>query len=48
MTKYYANIPIRIKRVLLALAEILIAVFHFTTFRMAHDWNPRCPYRALP
>lgn len=42
-TKYYANIPLRIKFVLMALAGINMAVFHFTAFRAVHSWNTTIP-----
>jgi len=42
-TKYYANIPLRIKFVLMACAGINMAVFHFTAFRAVHSWNTSLP-----
>ena len=38
-TSYYDNVPFRIKLVLLALAGLNMAIFHFTAYRAAHDWN---------
>ena len=38
-TSYYDNLPFRIKLVLLALAGLNMAIFHFTAYRAAHDWN---------
>ena len=38
-TSYYDNVPFRIKLVLLALAGLNMAIFHFTAYRVAHDWN---------
>lgn len=45
-TKYYDNMPFRIKMVLLVLAGINMAVFHFTAYRAVHDWNFRLPTPA--
>ena len=42
-TSYYDNVPFRIKLVLLALAGINMAVFHFSTWRAVHDWNLTLP-----
>ena len=42
-TKYYANIPFRMKMVLLLAAGINMAIFNFTAFRAVHDWNLRLP-----
>ena len=42
-TKYYANIPFRIKFVLLALAGINMAIFHLTAYRAVHNWNMTLP-----
>ena len=42
-TKYYANIPFRIKLVLLALAGLNMILFHLTAFRMVHAWNHSLP-----
>ena len=42
-TKYYNNIPFRLKLVLLAAAGINMAIFHFTAFRAVHDWNYSLP-----
>lgn len=38
-TRYYENTSFRIKFLLLALAGINMAVFHFTAYRVAHTWN---------
>jgi hypothetical protein len=38
-TKYYGNIPFRIKIMLLALAGINMAVFHLTGYRSVAQWN---------
>ena len=42
-TSYYDNVPFRIKLVLLALAGLNMAIFHFTAYRAAHDWNFTLP-----
>ena len=42
-TSYYDNVPFRIKLVLLALAGLNMAVFHFTAYRAVHDWNLTLP-----
>ncbi|HVR89707.1 MAG TPA: DUF6644 family protein [Novosphingobium sp.] len=42
-TRYYDNIPFRFKLVLLALAGLNMAVFHFTAFRAVHNWNFTLP-----
>ena len=42
-TKYYANVPFRIKLVLLVLAGINMAVFHLGAWRAAHGWNHTIP-----
>ena len=42
-TKYYANVPFRIKLVLLALAGVNMMVFHITAFRAVHSWNMSIP-----
>ena len=42
-TKYYNNIPFRIKLILLALAGINMAVFHLTGYRSAASWNHGTP-----
>ena len=42
-TKYYHNVPFRIKIVLLALAGINMAVFHVSAFRAVHSWNMAFP-----
>ncbi len=42
-TKYYHNIPFRLKLVLLAAAGINMAVFHVTAFRAVHGWNHSLP-----
>ena len=42
-TSYYDNLPFRIKLVLLALAGLNMAIFHFTAYRAAHDWNFTLP-----
>ena len=42
-TKYYGNVPFRIKLVLLALAGINMAVFHVTAYRAVHTWNTSLP-----
>ena len=42
-TSYAANIPFRIKLVLIALAGINMVVFHVTAYRTAHRWNHQIP-----
>lgn len=42
-TGYYDNVPFRFKLVLLALAGLNMAVFHFTAFRAVHNWNFTLP-----
>ncbi len=42
-TRYYDNVPFRMKFVLLLLAGINMAVFHFTAYRGAHAWNFTLP-----
>ena len=42
-TKYYANVPFRMKLLLLVAAGINMAVFHFTAFRAVHDWGHHLP-----
>ena len=42
-TRYYENIPFRVKMVLLVLAGINMGVFHFTAYRGAHAWNMTLP-----
>jgi hypothetical protein len=42
-TKYYANVPFRIKMVLMALAGANMAIFHFGAWRRVHHWNDRFP-----
>lgn len=42
-TRYYENVPFRFKLVLLALAGLNMAVFHFTAFRAVHNWNFTLP-----
>lgn len=42
-TKYYANVPFRIKIALLILAGINMAIFHFSAFRAVHKWNMSFP-----
>lgn len=42
-TKYYNNVPFRIKMVLLVLAGINMAVFHFGAWKMVHHWNTTLP-----
>ena len=42
-TTYYSNTPFRIKLVLLALAGVNMAVFHFTAYRRVHHWNETVP-----
>ena len=38
-TTYYDNVPFRIKLVLLALAGVNMAIFHFTAYRRVHHWS---------
>ena len=45
-TRYYANVPFRIKMVLLVCAGLNMAIFHFTAFRGAHAWNHTHPTPA--
>lgn len=47
-TKYYDNIPFRIKILLLALAGVNMAVFHLTGYRSVATWgdNARTPRAA--
>ena len=42
-TKYYANVPFRIKMVLLVLAGINMAIFHRGAWRGVADWNNLVP-----
>lgn len=42
-TRYYDNLPFLFKLVLLALAGLNMAVFHFTAFRAVHSWNFTLP-----
>ncbi len=42
-TSYYDNVPFQIKLVLLALAGLNMAVFHFTAYRTVHHWNVALP-----
>ncbi|WP_174279132.1 DUF6644 family protein [Sphingomonas bacterium] len=42
-TKYYSNIPFRIKMGLLLLAGINMAIFHRGAWRTVHDWNETVP-----
>lgn len=42
-TKYYGNVPFRVKMVLLVLAGVNMGVFHFTAYRGAHAWNMTLP-----
>jgi hypothetical protein len=42
-TKYYANVPFRLKMVLLVLAGLNMAVFHFTAYRTVHVWDRTLP-----
>ena len=42
-TKYYANVPFRLKMVLLLLAGLNMAVFHFTAYRTVHAWDRTLP-----
>ena len=42
-TKYYGNIPFRIKLVLLALAGLNMAVFHFKAYRTVAGWDNSLP-----
>jgi hypothetical protein len=42
-TSYYDNVPFRFKLVLLALAGLNMAVFHFTAYRTVHHWNVALP-----
>lgn len=47
-TKYYANVPFRIKIALLALAGLNMMVFHLTGYRSVSQWSdaPRTPLSA--
>ena len=42
-TKYYGNVPFRIKMVLLVLAGINMAIFHRGAWRRVHEWNDTVP-----
>jgi hypothetical protein len=42
-TRYWGLLPFRIKMVLLVLAGLNMAIFHFTAYRVVHDWNDRIP-----
>lgn len=42
-TKYYDNLPFRIKMVLLVLAGINMAFFHVGAWRAVHSWNLSFP-----
>ena len=42
-TKYYANVPFRIKAVLMLLAGINMAVFHLGAWRQVEHWHDRFP-----
>ncbi len=42
-TKYYGNVPFRIKMVLLVLAGINMAVFHFGAWKAVHVWDSVIP-----
>ncbi|WP_174296929.1 DUF6644 family protein [Sphingomonas bacterium] len=42
-TKYYGNVPFRIKMVLLVLAGINMVVFHRGAWRIVHDWDRLVP-----
>lgn len=42
-TKYYDNVPFRIKLVMLALAGANMVLFHLTAYRAVHDWNNTLP-----
>lgn len=45
-TRYYENVPFRVKLVLLALAGLNMAIFHLTAYRAAHSWDRRLPTPA--
>ena len=42
-TKYYNNVPFRIKMVLLVLAGLNMAVFHLGAWKAVHHWNSSLP-----
>lgn len=42
-TKYYENVPLRIKAVLLILAGLNMAIFHFGAYRSVRNWNVSFP-----
>jgi hypothetical protein len=42
-TRYYGNVPFRLKLILLVLAGLNMAVFHLTAFRAVHSWNHVLP-----
>ena len=42
-TKYYNNVPFRIKMVLLVLAGVNMAVFHLGAWKAVHHWNATLP-----
>lgn len=42
-TRYYGNVPLRLKFVLMALAGANMLVFHFTVYRTVHSWNHSLP-----
>lgn len=42
-TRYYENMPFRLKIVLLVLAGINMAILHLTAWRAVHGWNLSLP-----
>lgn len=42
-TKYFDNVPFRLKMLLLVLAGTNMAIFHVTAYRSVHDWNHQLP-----
>lgn len=42
-TRYFDNIPFRVKMLLLMLAGINMAIFHLSAYRSVHQWNNQLP-----
>jgi putative copper export protein len=42
-TRYYENTPFRVKMLLLVLAGLNMAWFHFKAYRTVHDWDRQLP-----
>ncbi len=45
-TRYYGNLPFRLKMLLLLAAGVNMAVFHLTAYRSIRDWNHQLPTPA--